>query len=79
MLVAAERADRSTRELKDLLAGQWHAATVGAMKLGGDARVVPLAQQSDLQFGLSEQLIPTKHLAYFRRTQWFSCQQLWSH
>jgi hypothetical protein len=44
------------------------------MKLGGDARVVPLAQQSDLQFRLSEQLIPTKHLAYFRRTQWFSCQ-----
>ncbi len=62
MRVTTERADRSLVELKDLLTGQWHAATVGAMKLGGCARIVPLAQQPYLQLRLTQQLIPAQHL-----------------
>jgi hypothetical protein len=52
-------------ELKDLLAGQRHAATVGAMKLGGSARIVPLAKQPYLQLRLAQQLIPAQHLVLF--------------
>ena len=60
-----ERADRPFSELKDLLTCERHAATVGAMKLGGDPRVVPLAQQPNLKLRLAEQLIPTEHLLSF--------------
>jgi len=60
-----ERADRPFSELKDLLSCERHAATVGAMKLGSDPRVVPLAQQSDLKLRLAEQLIPTEHSLIF--------------
>lgn len=54
MFAAAERADRPAFELIDLLAGQRHAATVGAMKLGCEPCGVPFAQQPDLQFRLSK-------------------------
>jgi Leu/Phe-tRNA-protein transferase len=54
MFAAAERADRAAFELIDLLAGQRHAATVGAMELGCQACGVPFPQQPDLQFRLSK-------------------------
>ena len=61
----AESADRPFSELKDLLTCERHATTVGAMKLGGDPRVVPFAQQSDLKLRLAEELIPTEHSLIF--------------
>jgi hypothetical protein len=65
VLLTAKNANRTVVKLEDLLAGEWDSTTIGAVQISGGARVVPFAQQPNLQFRLAKQLIPTKHLSRF--------------
>lgn len=65
VMVATECADRSLIKLEDLLAGKGHTPAVGAVEVGSGARLMPLAQQPDLQLRLTEKLVPTEHSQVF--------------
>ncbi len=65
VLLTAKNANRTVVKLEDLLAGEWDSTTIGAVQISGGALVVPFAQQPNLQFRLTKQLIPTKHWAKF--------------